>query len=316
MTSFESRWRSSTPNPDAALYQRIDDQHPLDFYLGVDAAGDWSLLLVSEEKPASFRSVQAIQVTSGKRHDGRWALNFRLTKPDLGRLFALLCEDLVESSRSIPEPSKPASHVLARFARWQRLLERGGSGLLDEAALRGLIGELLFLERLGERSSNFDAAVHCWQGPQGGIRDFVLSDCEFEVKTVRPGARYARISSAEQLDTSDRPVELVILELEGGGQSQASGSFTPVQLVERIRQRVEGEWSVLSAFDAKLLDAGFVQCEEYNAFAFSLVSVRHFCVPNEFPSIRRSRLPAAIGDVTWDIDLTAISGFERKEEVV
>src|ERR1051325_7488541 len=122
MKSFEARWREMPVHPDSPGFQRVDESHPVDFYLGKESSGEWVLLLITDERPKVSREYRAIHVISRERSDGRWALLFRLIRPELEKLFSLLCEDLVESSRNIQDPALSATFVLARFARWQRLL--------------------------------------------------------------------------------------------------------------------------------------------------------------------------------------------------
>jgi hypothetical protein len=95
MTTFETRWREMPVHPERPAFQRVDESHPLDFYLGRESSGEWVLLLITEEHSKSSREYQAIHVVCRQRHDGRWALLFRLMRQELEKLFSLLCEDLV-----------------------------------------------------------------------------------------------------------------------------------------------------------------------------------------------------------------------------
>jgi Putative PD-(D/E)XK family member, (DUF4420) len=309
-TSFESRWRDMPVQPESPAFQRVDESHPLDFYLGRDASGEWVLLLITGEEPTSAREYQAIHVISRLRSDGRWALLFRLARPELEKIFALLCEDLVESSRTIPDPTHPASYVLARFARWQKLLERGHSGLLDEPAMRGLIGELLFLERQAIPSRGVREAVNGWVGPTGAERDFRFTEHECEVKTTHTGAHRVLISSAEQLDITEKTLDLFVVMLDSTEPETYPEAFTPLSLVERLRDAIESDHVALELFEARLMDAGFVARDEYAERAYIFRQFRAFHVTEGFPSIRRSFLPAGIGKVIWELELAAIVPYE------
>jgi len=297
-------------HPEGSAFQRIDESHPLDFYLGKDASGEWLLLLITEEQTALSRENRAIHVFCRKRSDGRWALMFRLMKPELGKLFSLVCEDLVESSRSNPDPTHPASFVLARFIRWQRLLERGDSGLLDDAALRGLVGELLFLETIAIPGRGVRQAVSGWCGPSGADRDFCFPDREFEIKTIREGADRILVSSAEQLDLASKPLDLGVVVLEDAVPGTLPEAFTVIDLVGRLRQALVPDPTALDILESRLMDAGFLMREEYGERAFVLRRIRMFKVMEGFPAIRRSALPSGIGKVSWELLVQAILPFE------
>lgn len=315
MTVFETRWRELPFHPESPAFQRVDDSHPLDFYLGRDVSGEWVLLLVTEEQPKSSREYQAIRISSKQRSDGRWALLFNLLRPELEKLFALLCEDLVESSRTIADHSRAASIVLARFARWQRLLERGHSGLLDDVALRGLVGELLFLEFHAIPARGVREAVTGWVGPQGAERDFRFPEQEYEVKTIHTGAHRVLISSAEQLDISDKGLDLFVVLLDGAEPGSHPEAFTPLEIVGRLRDVLDGDPTSLELFEGRLMEAGFVAREEYGDRAFVFRQFRAFHVAEDFPAIRRKDLPAGIGKVVWELELAAILPYEFKHSL-
>lgn len=310
MMKLEPRWQTMPAQPEGPAFQRIDETHPLDFYLGKNASGEWLLLLITGEKVLFSKENSAINVFCRKRNDGRWALMFRLMKPELGKLFSLVCEDLVESSRSNPDPAHPASFVLIRFGRWQRLLERGDSGLLDDAALRGLVGELLFLETVAIPARGGRQAVSGWCGPTGADRDFSFPDHEFEIKTVCEGADRVLISSAEQLDMTTKPLDLWVVVLENAVPGALPESFTILDLIGRIRPALAPDPTTLDLFESRLMDAGFMMREEYGERAFLLRSIRMFSVQEGFPGIRRSALPAGIGKVKWELFIQAILPFE------
>jgi hypothetical protein len=189
MITFDRRWEDLETQSEQQVFQRVDENHPLDFYLGRDVSGDWILLLVADEQPPPSHQFQAIHVSSRQRNDGRWALIFQLKRPELAKVFSHLCEDLVESSRVLPEPARPVTFVIARFRRWQRLLEQGRSGLLDLSEIRGLVGELLSLEQVVTRGM---ASSHLsWRGSDHWVPTRTLF--------LKIGAMRSRRSVKEQI---------------------------------------------------------------------------------------------------------------------
>jgi hypothetical protein len=316
MTTFETRWREMPVHPERPAFQRVDESHPLDFYLGRESSGEWVLLLITEEHSKSSREYQAIHVVCRQRHDGRWALLFRLMRQELEKLFSLLCEDLVESSRNLQDPSKYASFVLARFARWQKLLEQGHSGLLDEAAIRGLIGELLFLEKKAIPSRGLREAVNGWVGPLSAARDFRFPEHEYEVKTIRLGTNRVIISSAEQLDLPVNLLDLFIVLLDDAEPESHPEAFTLLNIVGRLKELMESDSVALETFESRLLDAGFVMRDEYSERAYIFRQFRGFRVEEDFPAIRRSQLPVGIGKVSWELEIPAILSFELNPAMV
>lgn len=311
MKPFDQRWDEIGVPGELPAFQRVDDCHPLDFYLGRDVTGEWILLLVTDRQPPASQHFRAIHVISRFRHDGRWALMFQLKRPELAKIFSHLCEDLVESSRTLQDPQKAVSFVMARFGRWQKLLERGRSGLLDLHELRGLLGELLFLEQIAIPEHGIEAAISGWVGPQGADQDFVFDVRRVEVKTARQGADTVRISSAEQLDLVGQPLSLAVVVLDDVGDTAGGDSFDALELVRRLRRRIESVPAVLEKFEDNLLSAGFLEREEYSGYRFLFYRIRLFGVAGEFPRIVRSRLPVGIGTVAYELRLENCLPFEE-----
>ena len=58
-------------------FRRVDEEHPLDIYLGKDASARTSMLLISKSVPMQIYSSHLIGITIGKRTDGAWHYPFR-----------------------------------------------------------------------------------------------------------------------------------------------------------------------------------------------------------------------------------------------
>jgi len=306
MIPFESRWETLEPGRG---FLRVDEEHPLDFYLGLDVSGERVLLLVMEGDIDIPAQTQAIEMFCRQRHDGRWALMFRLIRPELGRIFSHLCEDLVEFGRKLSKESKPAKAIIARFSRWQRLLERSHSGLLDESAIRGLIGELMFLVHLALPVYGKVPALEGWVGPLDAEQDFRYPDSIFEVKTLRPSALIVKISSAEQLEDAGCPFQLVTVTLNSSERGDV-GSFCLPDIVNDLRKRFDDDLLAGSLFEERLISAGYLFHEGYQNHIYNFGGFRRFSVREGFPRIVRSSLPAGIGKVTYDLELAACLMFE------
>jgi hypothetical protein len=306
MTGIEERWASLEPGRG---FTRVDETHPLDFYIGVDSTDRRLLLLVTEREPRVPTQSEAVQVYCRQRRDNRWALVFSLSRPELGSVFSYLCEDLVESSRQISDKSIAGEIVMNRFDRWQRLLRSGNTGLLDESAQKGLIGELLFMRDFALPAYGAMNTIEGWTGPLSAEHDFRFVDGIFEIKTIGAGALGVKISSEEQLDDCDRQLQLVVVVLENR-DSKDENAVCLSGLVNELREELKTDHSVAVLFEDRLLSVGYLDREEYGVRFFRLERFRHFAVRDGFPRIVRSQLPSAVHNVRYEIDLRGCLPFE------
>jgi len=305
MSSIEELWeRIDLTGPGGAT--RVDDNRRTDLYAATDAEGRVGLLLLGTTEPPPGPPLDAVEVTSNVRHDGRWALGIWLRSPDLRPVFAELCTDLIETSHDVAPEAAPG-FLVTRLVRWRQLLERG-TGSMGMSQLRGLVGELTVLDRCLTSWPSTDV-VAGWFGPAAGPQDFVLPGLRIEVKTGFPTARTVQITSIEQLDT-DEPLTLAVVTLTT--IVTADGGLAPAVLVDRIRGRVRdsaGE-AVVAEFDKRLAATGYeLGDSRYERPLFRLEGIRYYEVSDGFPRIRRRSLSPGIDRVTYEVSLGSIAAF-------
>lgn len=132
------------------------------------------------------------------------------------------------SERLLSGTSNALDAVTTELAHFGELLAERAT--LSSERQIGLLGELLFLERL--IVSKGVQTLDCWVGPQSEPHDFRLELHEFEVKTTTKPRRVHVIHGAEQLVPS-RDCHLYILSIVLGPPGGAGAlSFS---LAEKIR---------------------------------------------------------------------------------
>ena len=129
-----------------------------------------------------------------QREHGEFAIILQLGRPEFDEVFGRLCQDLVDATRAAV-PALGMEALLRRLGRWRKLLEVGERTTLSDIALRGLIGELWFLQRVALRRLGVDAAAQGWVGPLDAPQDFIVGQNVFEIKTCAPPASHVTIAS-------------------------------------------------------------------------------------------------------------------------
>ncbi len=251
MTRVEELWREiATQSSRTGLFRRVDETHPLDLYAGIDHQGKRILLLVTKDEPPTLPPPGIVEVACNQRDDQEWAIVVQLARTDFDELFGRLCQDLVDSTReAISEHGGEV--LLHRLGRWRRLLEVGHRHTLSEAELRGLIGELWFLQTVALARVGADTAVKGWLGPLAAPHDFLLNALLVEIKTCVPGSDEVTITSLQQLDAGGEPLYLGVVRLTPSTNTTPD-AFTPAALVTRIRQDIETNQAASTEFELRL----------------------------------------------------------------
>lgn len=307
---FAAAWRALI-SARASAKVEVDPTHPLRLLYGVDDYGRPLFFSISSTQPPVPEVSEDVTVSLGHRADGKWTLALTLLDPSLFEVFAKLCNDLVDRSRTELGEDRALGALLAALSEWKELLRPARPDHLSMEALRGLLGELWFgFTHLGALTAR-EAVLAAWKGPLGGPQDFEFpTGLSFEVKAVHTNASAVRISSAQQLDALHRHLRLAVVTLDTCDLS-ASGAMTLPVLVGNIRASLHAGAEGRPLFDRILRDYPVDPNDPYYAdIAFRAVTHKEYDVSDKFPAIRDSTLDAGIRDVRYRLDLKTIAPFE------
>lgn len=303
-TAFESFAAPET-------YHRVDGTHPLDLYIGVDEHLRWSLMLITDSEPPAVTPSRMISSQKRQRTDGRWTLTLSLTDNAYKDIFLLFCGDIIDSSRPIASKSKAVKFIIRRYKEWKEMLADSRKDVLSESQIKGLLGEMYYLQAYLAPQYGIDYAATSWTGPDKLHQDFIFGDTWVEVKTISSSKSEVNISSVEQLDCSD-PGELVVVCADRTSTTNDK-ALNLNMLYKHILVRITDD-SIKTDFSMMLLRFGYFPRSEYEAaeHTYEIKQVYRYSVTPSFPCLRRCDLPSSIVEANYTISLPSIQAF-RKE---
>ncbi|MDU5110578.1 MAG: PD-(D/E)XK motif protein [Clostridium sp.] len=300
MDKFESEKVTRT-------YRRVDENHPLDIYLGYSEDNFPSMSIYLYGRPIKVNSSNAIQVELKKKNETSINLTFKLLDKDKVTIFYKFCEDIIESTRNA-KCSSYLAYIIARWNKWRSMFKRQNAELLTENQVVGLIGELLFLRDYMITTYGKSDAIMSWGGPSKSHKDYEIKDTWYEIKTVRQGASKVKISSIEQLD-SNVEGSLVLYLLEATNEN-VEGAISLNPLINQLFTIFE-EFEMMSLFQSKLIEAGYSCEEEYDNYNYRFIRRDIYTVKDGFPRILEKDLIEGVVGVSYDISLVNIKKFLR-----
>jgi hypothetical protein len=242
---------------------------------------------------------------------GTETLLLKLIDAEQRDLFRNLCIDLIESTRGCSDESEAVSMVTGRAWRWHHLLRGGSGGKLSVEQQKGLIGELMVLERVLLANMDASDAVQSWTGPLGSPKDFEIGKIGIESKARRGMAsQYLTISSAFQLD--DNSVDSLYLCVSdlNPAPSDSIDSFTLSDVCSRVLDVIAtSDPGAISVFENLLAASGFGWEDDYTDRTFVEGTHRAFRISDGFPKITPGNCGPGVSEVRYNISLSDCEEF-------
>ena len=265
------------------------------------------LPLADGPPPTSIRAGNALSLSvSSFSRKGRVLrfLDLVCLSPDLETVFGEVVDEILARIAGGDSCVDAARSTIEDF---RSLLVGSRMAEPDRARVAGLIGELVVLNRLLDRSPS---AWRAWRGPAGDRHDFRVSDTSLEVKaSVRPGASTVTISGLEQLEVPTggtlhllrivlEPVSGGMLSVSSLGRNAMSKANDPEQLGD-----------LLAAVGCSDVDA-----EEWNRHRFRSESEHLYEIRPGFPRLTISMLtdgavPPGVHKISYQVDLSVAGSF-------
>ena len=310
-------WAEIGHAPGSLTLRRVDPSHPADFFWARDAGNRCALVLVvgsgvdvDDPRPV----LDGIEIIEAPDQDGRNAFVLVLKRQEDQELFRHLCDDIVDACRDKAGERAFLVSTIRRAWKWHSLLRGGTKERLSPQEQQGLIGELLFLERLVTHLTP-KAAIEAWRGPLDEPKDFVFSDRAVEVKARHLGKDAVKISSEHQLQVIEgQQLYLAVFAL-GPSTANAHGSISLDGLVQRVRETIAAlDQSADIGFDARLLGAGYSVDHGYGDTWWVPLTTSAYAIEAGFPRIEAAALPDGVDLVTYWLRLDRCAPFEHPYE--
>ncbi|VFQ42971.1 PD-(D/E)XK motif protein [Desulfoluna butyratoxydans] len=311
---MKNPWQNiDQPNIDLNV-RLVSESHPLSLYWARDNQGRYLFVykIMTNDTPEKKSLPKLTGISVGiSREQNHDKLVLRLNDTSNWEIFFSLCTDLIRATSSLNNLSYAANIFLRRLIRWQELLKKKRLGLLSPEAIKGLIGELLFIEKYVAPVFGWNEAIISWKGPENAPQDFTVHETAIEVKCQTGGTKPTiKITSAEQLTPQLPEGYLVVYTIATTENDDISG-FSLNDLVIRIRKKIEqSSESAYERFEELLFMTGYIWREEYDETLFKQIAIKCFEIRDNFPRISLSSIPLGVEHVTYSLKLEACKPFE------
>lgn len=306
-----SPWAAITVPPQEYNVRLVSAPTAVPCYRG--RAPDGAYLFILElpgDHQAAFRDaapvVNGLSLDLRSTRSGQQRLVLSLEHTGDLDIFEGLCNTLTTALATSAASDDAFRITVSHLNRWKVFLS-GRSRPLSSNEARGLLAELLFLERMLGRGVPQSQAISGWSGPERAAHDFQTSAASVEIKSIGSNSRNrVRISSEDQLESSGKPLFLRIYRLSEAVSTVDGVSLN--DLVARISKLITSS-DALDDFTRKLAAVGYAPLPAYDEPRFTCQEIISYRVTDDFPRLTRRELPAGVVGVTYDLLLEKLEPF-------
>ena len=297
------------PIPNKIHRKRIDHKHPLDIFWGRDQQNRYLLVCLlgkSIDLSHDLPKVKGIDVVTPNKN----TLILALKENDNWEMFLSLCEDVINSTKAASKECNYLAVILRRLSNWQKFLMRDAPSIFTEEKIKGLIGELLLIDRHLAPKFGIGDAIKFWMGPEGSPQDFNINNTVVEVKArLGDAASKVKVSSLDQLCPQVDKMYLYVVAL-GKADSRANKSLDLQALVAKIRDSIyEKAPTQLERFNNLLLQINYRDDDEYQNYKYLHINENIYEVNDGFPRICPDSIQSGVERVSYSISLSECKGF-------
>lgn len=249
---------------------------------------------------------------------GQKMLHVQLMRNENQRVFAALCEDLVNALKPLSDPKGMAQEFTNQLYKWKNLFDKMKFDGLSKEEQQGLYGELVFLRKMLSRSTNdaYASTLKLWTGVEKTNKDFQGDNWAVEVKTTSTNnAQFITINGERQLDNSlvaHLFIYHLVLEV-----SKINGESLPM-IVAEIKNLLSSNVPALCIFEEKLIEAKYIANHEslYAEHFYKKRNEKYYKVLADFPRIMENDLRKGVSNVVYAISIGMCDEYLVSEGVL
>lgn len=305
---LEIKWNKlQLPKSGSYAYNRIDGICLPELNIGLSNRGNRCLIL---ELPSDSK----IEFTGEKKENLETYFNkkekhivLEVTDRFYNSFFVDLVVSLYYRIKDISNENDSARSFISLIKYWSDFLKAKNGGLLSAESVKGMYGELCYLEYLlGNLDLPINNILDSWKGPYDDNHDFHFDDKNAEIKTKSITSNEVHISSEYQLEpVKGKKLELIVVSLMDvsvNGDNLSS-------ILARIRKDVldkNGDISIVSEALIKK-NIQFSTVNLYDSYKFKLKYFEFFdCNDKNFPKLTSTGIGENIRRVSYRLILKSL----------
>lgn len=314
-TELEEKWKKLSPETGNAI--RISADCIPDLFIGVDSdQSRCAILKLPQKYNFSLGAVVRENLALEHFETSGW-LVLKLLNSVFQDLFNDLVISLYTKVRYTNDARIYSQDFIDTFYKWSEFFRESNISRMSDQALLGLIGELVYLREETYRSTTFsiNQILSSWQGPYDRGHDFILPNCNVEVKTKWSTAVDVQISSEFQLEPEkSKPLYLAVVNVSDRPPGVALSNILE-DIKKAVIERLGDFTIILTALSRKGLSPSNIS--DYDSYRLTPECIEVYnCMHPEFPKLSLSQLPHTIHSVKYSLRINMLNNFITERTIL
>jgi hypothetical protein len=305
----ESHWSFPNQNKSALSI----DVHGRTAYLLKDGQGNNHFAIETSYSSFSAISTDGLYVVYNEidmdARNNIPVIQFKCAHPAFMSLFVRIINETISKSSGNDFENTARSIINI----WMRFLNKSRKARMDDNLVIGLIGELLFIQRLITLNVEKSLILDCWTGPDQESKDFTFDSTFIEVKSSSKSSGHVHgINGIDQLNADNR---LLYLNSFHFNKTSGSSGLTLNKIVTELNDQHFSPAGLELIFFDKLYDYGFDKRDQdyYENIRIEIIGDKLLKVDDSFPKITMNEfkidIDSRISNLKYDVDLNSLNAL-------
>jgi hypothetical protein len=183
--------------------------------------------------------------------------------------FSNILDQIIELFKSINDISKSIKIILNK---WYYFFEKEDTTELTESAIKGLLGELIFINYNVNKFTDKKYLIDAWYGPESGLRDFNFMNFDVEVKSSSKEVGHVHTINGQIQLKSGLLLYIYSISLK---KSNSENAITTKKIIDKICVDICNDSFALNTFFEKLEKNNIIltSADKYDKFSYEIKDI-------------------------------------------
>lgn len=312
---LKTKWEQVSTVPETGYVSlRIDGICIPDLFIGKNSDGNRCLILeVPPEIEIKFKQLSKENLKA-YFHKQEQCIILELLDSYYFELFNELTVSLYNVLFQIKDPKESTDNFILTINKWSAFLSGKKSKDLSEEEIKGVIGELVCLDRWIREDENeqINQILEGWRGPYDETYDFEFEDRTIEVKSKSVHSSEVRISNEYQLDPlPSKNLSLCVVSLMPN-----QNGFDIAAIIDSIRNNILSVGGDITIFYTALAEKNLFSnsFSNYKQYRYKIPLIEVFDANSrDFPALRKSDLKSGLRNLRYILGLVECSDYLEEQ---